>query len=133
MAYVQGTVTATPSMAGGVAVVAVSFSETGVTSTSEATIPRGVIPLIGTITSYTATLDSGTGTTIQPAVGRAALFVVSTQDHIASQSAAAAHIRDRTSARYNLLDGQDLIIRSTPDAGTNNVVSTAFVIRQGHE
>jgi len=91
------------------------------------------VPQMGTITLYQATLTSGTGTTIQPRIGKATGWSDSTQNAVAGQDAAAAHIHDVTRVEYTLAKGaSSLFVRSTVDADTDNAISTIVTIVKGH-
>ena len=63
-------------------------------------------------------------------LGNASGFAESTQAHLASFGAAAAHINDQVPVRLNLPDGK-LYIRSTVDAGADNEVSTLLILTEG--
>ena len=89
-----------------------------------------LVPTEGTITLFTATLTSGTGTTIAPKAGLATGWSASTQDEVFTRSAAAHH-NAQDVVRYTALNGK-LYIRSVCDAGSDNAVSTRITIRAGH-
>ena len=109
----------------------VDVAETGAAAASEWSVVG--VPVVGTITHYEVTLGAGAGTTVQPVLGMAATWTTATQDVIAEQAAAAAHILDNTAVPYALAKGTSTIYgRSTVDAGSDNVVTTRFVIIQGH-
>lgn len=112
----------------------VRCTETDAAATSEWTIPNSAqLPEFGTITLYKADLTAGTGTTIQPKVGRATGPTAATMDWVGQISAAAAYINDATPLRYSGLgDGRVLYIRSTVDAGADNAISTEITIVEGH-
>ena len=88
---------------------------------------------LGTIVSYKATLATGTstGTTINPALGRATGWTASTQDDIATNDTTAAHINDQTHLGFQLSAGNVLYGVSTVDAGTDNDITTEIVIVEG--
>jgi hypothetical protein len=109
----------------------VTLTETEAAAGSEATITG--LPVKGTILSYKATLTAGTGTTIDPVIGRAAAFTVSTQNHIASNDAAAAHVHNQDPVRYYSSTGT-LYIRSTPNNATaDHSITTEILIADGWE
>jgi hypothetical protein len=109
----------------------VSITETEAASGSEATCSN--LPVRGTIVSYKATLTAGTGTTIDPVVGSAAAFTVSTQSHVASNDVAAAHISNQDPVRYYSSTGT-LYIRSTPNnAAADHSITTEILIADGWE
>lgn len=89
------------------------------------------VPVIGTIVRYEATLIAGTGTTINPIVGRAAGFAANSQDHIGTNTTTAAHVHDQTALRYDSTSGS-LFIRSTVNNATaDHTVHTEVVVREG--
>lgn len=109
----------------------IKISETAIDGTSEWSVDN--LPEVATMVDYKATLLSGTASTIQPALGAAAAWVANTQDDIAVQQAAAAHVNDQTRVRMIIPTGNSLYGRTTPDAGADNNVDTEFVIIEGHQ
>ncbi len=84
------------------------------------------------IVSYKATLTAGTGTTINPILGRAAAFSADTQDHLGTNSGTAAHINDQTALVIDLLDASLLVGRSTAnDATADHDISTEILLVEG--
>ena len=138
MAYAQTDPVVTRDLRGGRYVYVVTFTETEAAAGSEWSIAAAKgLPLLGTIVLYKATLYAGTGTTIQPAVGRAAgvLWTIGTkavtsQAHIGQVSAAAVVINDATGIRYRLLDTGIMYGRSTPNnaAADHSVVTELHII-----
>lgn len=108
----------------------VTISESDASATDEWSVDG--LPNIGTILLYQATLESGTGTTIQPKLGKVTGWTQATQDDITEQASAAAHVKDQTPVRYVLEAGHQLFGISTVDAGADNVVETVLVIAEGH-
>lgn len=110
--------------------------ETSVQASTEYTI---VTPTFGTIVAFKAQLVSGTGATIKPTIGIAASFTADTFEEISDTATAAAFINDITVIPYALANAfvaspqntGNMTIRSTPNAGTNNAVTTIIVIVHG--
>ena len=105
----------------------IEVTETDAAAASEWQI---TVPSIGEILLYQATLVSGSGTTIQPRVGKSSGWSDDTQDHVGGQDTAAAAIHDATPLPYALA-GATMYGRSTVDAGADNEVTTLLVIREG--
>jgi len=133
MAYTQSEPVVTRTMNGGRYIWRVSFTETEASSTSQWTVSDGSLPLSGTIILYTATRTAGTGTTIQPEIGRATGWTINTQDHIARQTSAAAHIHDSTGAIYALVTASPALFgRSTPNSAVaDHTIYTELLIIDG--
>ena len=107
-----------------------TISEVEAASGSEFSI--GGAPLVGTIILYRATRTAGTGTTINPIIGRAASFVASTQNHIGTNSSTAAYINDASNLRYNGITAGKIFIRSMPNnAAADHSISTEIEIVEG--
>jgi len=108
----------------------ITCSETEAAAASEWSIALG--HPIWTLKSYKATLTAGTAASINPRLGRAASFVVSTQDHIATQGTTAAHIKNATAVPVVLSSTTPtLYVRSTVNAGADNSISTEIVLVEG--
>lgn len=106
--------------------------ETNVADVNEVEIEGG-FPAEGTITSYEADLLAGTGTTINPMLGKAAAFVEDDPDHIATQSEAAARINDNTSLQYSgLQDGKLYLQSGANNAAADHNITTRFTVVAGH-
>ena len=109
--------------------VIITVEETLAANGSEFSIEE--LPVIGTIVQYKATKIAGTGTTINPKIGRSAAFVVSTQDHIASNSVTSSHINDNSIVKYYSPTGI-LYFRSTAsDLTSDHTILTEIVIVNG--
>jgi hypothetical protein len=84
-----------------------------------------------TLVSYVATRISGTGTQINPKLGKATGWSASTQDHIGVNTTTAAHINDETHNFFALplgvLFGHSMIDHATADG----VVHTELVFIEG--
>lgn len=131
MAYTQSTPTVKVTMEGGRQVVRISFTETETSSTSEWVVTDSRLPRMGTVVLYKADLTAGTGTTIQPKMGRATNPTVDTQNWIGQISAAAGAINDASPLRFANLAGV-LYGRSTPNnAAADHSVSTEITIISG--
>lgn len=107
----------------------VVVSETSTSNGDEWSVDN--MPSQGTITHYQATLTAGSGSTIAPELGHATGWTVSTQDEIAVQSPAAAHINEATQAPFSS-SSQTIYVRSQVDAGSDNTIETAFTVVDGH-
>ena len=128
MAYTQGAVVKTAEAAPDRQnMVTYAWSDTDVQAGSEATVDN--LPKRGIIKRFTARLTSGTGTTINPSIGRAAGFSPNTQDQVLAAPGAAAHV-DAGPVYYFSNDGT-LFVVATPDAGTDNAVSYELLIVAG--
>jgi hypothetical protein len=91
MAYTQGAVVKTAEAAPDRQnMITYAWSDTDVQAGSEATVDN--LPKRGIIKRFTARLTSGTGTTINPSIGRAAGFSPNTQDQVLAAPGAAAHV-----------------------------------------
>lgn len=94
------------------------------------------LPKKGTITHFQSTLATATstGTTIQPRIGNETGHANDTQGEVTRQASAAAHINDQGLVRYTIPDGQRpaFFVRTTPDAGSDNDVTTIMTIVEGH-
>ena len=112
----------------------VSITETGASSTSEWSVPASEhLPEQGTITLYKADLTAGTGTTIQPKLGRATNPTVDTQNWIGQIAAAGAAINDASRLYFSGLTGGILYGRSTPNnAAADHSITTEITIWDGH-
>ena len=89
-------------------------------------------PLIGTMTLYQAKLTAGTGTLINPRIGRAAAFALTDLGAYTS-SLTAAVINDATNLRYTSTTGK-LSIRNYPNnAAADHSISTEIEIVEGHD
>jgi hypothetical protein len=115
--------------AGGGKHVIVTLTETEARDTSECEVTG--LPVFGTITSYRATLTAGTGTTINPAVGTSAAFVVSTQDHVATATTTAAHVNEADHSPYYSATGTLYIRSRANNAATDHAITTTIIIVEG--
>lgn len=97
----QSAVTRQEWVHGGRRFIAISFSETLARDTSEWTVTG--LPRCLTLYRYNATLTAGTGTTINPKLGRATGWTASTQNDIGTNTTTAAHINDNTKVGFVLL------------------------------
>lgn len=88
------------------------------------------LPTYGRIVKYVATKTSGAGATIAPRAGRSASWTADGQNDIGALASAAAHI-DAAEKAYLPLSSNTMHFRSTPASGTDNVIATEVVIREG--
>ncbi len=131
MAYAAA-VTVEKKVISGRRTLVIAVAETEAAAASEFEVPcHGITE--GTITCYRATLTAGTGTTINPIVGRAAGFAADTQDHVGTNNTTAAHIPDTSNLRFYIDALGSLWIRSTVnDATADHSISTEITISEGH-
>lgn len=128
-ALAASTCTVTASQVDGRKHVKAVIVETGARDTTE--VACSGVPAFGTIVSIEATLTAGTGTTINPILGRAAAFAASTQDHIATATTTAAHLHEQGSTAYYSSTGV-LYVRSRPNnTTTDHAISTEILIVEG--
>ncbi len=91
------------------------------------------VPIKGTIRGYEATLESGSGSTLNPSIGRTSDFVANTQDHVATSTLTPAiHLSDQTPLRYYAPEGK-LYFRSGVNSGSDNTITTEVLITEGWE
>jgi hypothetical protein len=105
------------------------ISETSVGAASEWDVSPPNFPRAGMIVNFKAVLTAGSGTTIQPSLGRAAAYTAATTDpdFISEQSAAAASIADQSAVRFDGGSGS-LYGRSAVDAGADNSITTEILV-----
>jgi hypothetical protein len=107
-----------------------SVSETLASQTTEFVIAGA--PETGTMTLYMAKRTAGTGTVINPRIGRSAGFALTDLGAVTS-SLTAAVINDATTVRYSGLTGGKLYVRNYPDnAAADHSISTEIEIVAGH-
>ena len=88
-------------------------------------------PLVGTMTLYEAKLTAGTGTLINPRIGRSAGFAL-TDVGARTNATTAARIDDATNVRYTSTTGK-LYVRNYPNnAAADHSISTEIEIVEGH-
>ena len=106
--------------------------ETLASQTTEFALPGA--PAVGTVTLYRAVRTAGTGTLLNPRLGRAAGFALTGNDWIGTNSATASPINDATSVRYAGLVGGALWCRNYPNnAAADHSISTEIEIVEGHD
>ena len=108
---------------------AVKVSETAVAAATEYVVEG--LPFNGRIVSYLSVLTGGAGATIKPVIGTSSGFNLNSINHIATQSTAAAYINDANVVPYAYLSTGKLYVRSVPDTGSDNTVSTFMLIVEG--
>lgn len=106
--------------------------ETGAAPTDTFTLPGA--PSVGTLTLYRANLTAGTGTTINPRLGRTVGFATTTNDVIGVNSTTAALINDASNLRYAGLVASNIFGRSYPDnAAADHSITSEIEIVEGHD
>jgi hypothetical protein len=106
-----------------------TVNETLASQTTEFVIAGA--PLVGTMTLYEAKLTAGTGTLINPRIGRTAGFAL-TDVGARTNATTAARIDDAASVRYTSTTGK-LYCRNYPNnAAADHSISTEIVIVAGH-
>ena len=137
MAY-AATVTVLRSMSGGRRRYTVTVTETECATTSEwstaastggATGVSYTLPTVGRIVSRKVNKVSGTAATVAQVLGRTTGITAVGVESVAVEAAASA-INSIIEIPF-ALPGGVLFGRSTPDAGTNNVITTEIVIMEG--
>ena len=110
------------------------YGETDVSSSTDAVITLPAWQTgnaqLASIVAYKATKGAGDAATLHTVFGYTAAFSTSTQAHIATATATAAHIHEQGETVFWAPQGR-LYIRPVPNAGTNNVVSTEITICEG--
>lgn len=137
MAFAQSAVTRIEWVHGGRRFIHISFSETEAAATSEWSVTG--LPRCLTLLRYKATLTAGTGTTINPRLGRATSWTASTQNDIGTNTTTAAHITDQTKVAIILTEitaGDDrgtLFGKSQANnAAADHAISTELTFCVGH-
>ena len=90
---------------------------------------RTSIPAVGRIVSRKVNKTAGTAATVAQVLGRVTGITAAGVNSIAVESAATS-INSVTEIPYSLVGGV-LFGRSTPDAGTDNSITTEIVIAEG--
>lgn len=89
-------------------------------------------PAVGTIKLYRSVLTAGTGTTINPRIGRTNNFALTGNDWIGTNSVTAALINDASDLRYTGLTSGKIYCRSYPsNAATDHSISTEVEVIEG--
>lgn len=107
----------------------VTVTETEAAAASEYEVTGWPFP-IATLVSFKATLTAGTGTTINPSMGKSTGWTANTQDHIGTQTTTAAHIDDDSHVTFHN-GSKSLYVKSGVDAGADNSISTVIVFAEG--
>ena len=105
---------------------------TGAGATSQFSIP--VPSLEGAVVLIDAFIESGTGTTLRPALGRETGFdptVVTDPLLIGQVSAAATRIYEEAPRSYFLVGSRTLWVQPTPNAGSDNKIVVRIVVADG--
>ena len=108
----------------------IRITETGVGVADE--FGPFTVPQIGVITAFKQELISGTATGTSPALGRRAGFGLNSLDDIASglNTAGNPSHNGQSPVRY-FSPGGEMWLRSTPDAGSDNIIETEIYITGG--
>ena len=109
------------------AYIAVTIAETDAAAASEATIDLGV--RLATLVAQRCELDSGTGTTVDPKLAKAA---AGTGNDLIAETDTAAAIIDNNGQDVAFVCGGSLYHKSVVDAGTDNVVNTEYLFKVGY-
>lgn len=129
LALAASTCTVTAFQIDGTKYVYAAIVETGARDTTE--VACSGVPPVGTILAQRATLTAGTGTTLHPVVGSSAAFTTSSQSHIITATATAAHINEQGRASYYSPTGV-LYVRHAPNSSaTDHAVSGNLIIAAG--
>ncbi len=102
----------------------VEITETDAEATSEFEIVD--LPSSGRILRYTAVLEAGAGTTVDPIVGSATNPAGIT---VILENGTAAATVDVTPEPPTYYFSESLFVRNKVDAGTNNTISTRILLR----
>lgn len=110
----------------------ITITETEAAATSEHEISMADAPQLLTVVSVKSTLTAGTGTTIDPRLGRATGWADNTQDAIFSNGTAAASIDTQPGSVIWRPVGQNLFWKATPnDAAADHSISTEILCIEG--
>jgi hypothetical protein len=132
MPYVSTVVGPTISVIKGRAHYRYKVVETEASPTSTFTLPGA--PSVGTFTLYRANLTAGTGTTINPRLGRTVAFATGTNDVIGVNTTTNAFINDASNLRYAGLVASNIFGRSYPDnAAADHSITSEIEIVEGHD
>lgn len=108
----------------GNACIVARWTETGVGSTSEASVTLDW--QIGTIVSVRQLLTPGTASTLHTLVGRDPGFTASTMPYIAAANATAAFINEQNPVVF-YAPQKILYLHAGPNAGSDNTVGTELI------
>ena len=132
MAYVATVTGPTVSVIKGRAHYRYKVVETGASPTSTFTLPGA--PAVGFVSLYRANITAGTGTTINPRLGRTVGFVTTTNDVIGVNSTTAALINDGSVLKYAGLVAGNIFGRSYPDnAAADHSITSEIEVVEGHD
>lgn len=85
---------------------------------------------VATLVKYKVTHVSGTGATVNPTLGKSTGWTADTQDDIGTNTTTAAHIDDETHLSFDL-PVSEIFVKSTVNAGTDNVIHTTMIFAEG--
>jgi hypothetical protein len=122
-----------PSMSGDrkISKIVIEVRGTSVNTTDEIVIKN--LPPLVTIFGFRAELVSGTGSVIDPLLGRVGSFSASAIDQFLDNATPAAWMENSAAAderRLFLPDGK-LVVRPSPDSGSNNEVKFELILGCG--
>lgn len=127
-AYTQSSVTPVQTTLAGRPCAVLSYTETEVGAASEAVV--NVPWLVGTIHSVRQDKTAGSGATLNTKIGRTASFTAGTADWILTATATADPIAEQGAAYYYSATGR-LYVRASPNAGSDNSVTTELIVCAG--
>jgi hypothetical protein len=108
----------------------VTFDESSVATGHELAIEIGCAADV-TITDFEWSLESGAAATITPSLGTITGHTAGSKGRLVTYTADdVAH--DNTRVRSSRVAGGKLYLQLEPNAGANNRVTGAFVVRNGH-
>jgi len=108
----------------------VKVSETEASSAAGAEFSFKMPFTEATLVKYKATLTAGTGTTINPKLGKATGWTASTQNDIGTNSTTAAHIDDESKVTFYSA-GVVFVHSQANNAATNHSITTEMIFIEG--
>lgn len=112
----------------------VTITETEAGTASEWSLSE--LPRLGTVVHWESHITAGSGSTLQPKLGKETAWTVDTVDHVYTQADARSLILSDAAIRYDLsgaTDPQTLYGVSGVDSGSDNSITTKLIIVEGHE
>ena len=133
MAYVQTTPVVRRFSVSGREFLFISFTETEASPTSEWSVTG--IPPTGQVLLYHSTLTAGTGTTIQPFLGRITGFAANSEYYIGGSTTAAVSVNESSVLTYTygvIETTQTLFGKSVPNnPAADHTIITEILIGEG--
>ena len=102
----------------------IAIVETAAAAATETVID---VPNLGTIVKFHSVLVSGTASTVNPELGRAASWVDDKIDQVIADPGAAAFVNNTARTAY-AAPGKKFYLRSQPNTGSDNVIHTQIMI-----